>query len=103
VTTPWWTAELAAAPDRHTSPRLPEYLAAKGYSGTFRIGHLVIGFRRLGCTELHPFHVPPPPQHWTQIWPAFGHKPWPPRALNTTIRMPPLGTGFRQMRSAALR
>jgi hypothetical protein len=74
---------------------LPAKLAAKGYSGTFRLGHLVIGIHRLGCAELHPFHVPPPSQQWTQIWPARGTRSWPPQAMTTAIRMPPLGTGFR--------
>jgi hypothetical protein len=78
---------------------LPVNLAAKGYSGMFRLGHLVVGIRRLGCVELHPFHVLPSPRHWTQIWPARGTKPWPPQAMATAIRMPPLGGGFRPPRS----
>jgi hypothetical protein len=75
--------------------RLPADLAAKGYSGMIRLGHLVVGIRRLGCAELHPFHVPPPVRQWTQIWPALGTKPWPPQAMATAIRLPPLGPGFR--------
>lgn len=78
---------------------LPAVLAAKGYSGMFRLGHLVVGMHRLGCVELHPFHVPPPGRQWTQIWPAFGTKPWPPQPMATSIRLPPLGTGFRLRRT----
>lgn len=78
---------------------LPADLAAKGYSGMIRLGHLVVGIHRLGCAELHPFHVPPPCRQWTQIWPARGTKPWPPQAMATAIRLPRLGTGFRLPRT----
>jgi hypothetical protein len=63
-----------------TALGIPSTLAAKGYCVTIRLGHLAKGIHRLGCTELHAFHVPPSPRLWTQIWPARGTKSWPPTA-----------------------
>jgi hypothetical protein len=79
-----------------TALGLSPTLTAKGYSATVRIGHLVIGMHRLGCTELLPFQIPPSRRHWVQIWPALGTRPWPAAAIPTVIGLTPLDVRFRR-------
>ena len=77
---------------------LPANLAAKGYSATLRLGHLVsASTARLRRAPSIPGTSVP--RQWMQIWPARGTKQWPPQMMATSIRLPPLGGGFRISRT----
>jgi hypothetical protein len=59
--------------------------SSRCYIVTVRLRHLVVSVLRVGHSEFLPFHVVTSPRQWTPIWPAHGHREWPPSPLASVV------------------